>query len=107
LSESAVLNAVYQAATRIVMRLVVLLFAEARDLLPRSIEAYHHSYGVEGLFHLLSEAARHEGKDALTERRAAWSRLLSLFDVVYSGIPHEAIAIHPYGGALFRTGDPR
>jgi len=32
------------------MRLVVALFAEARDLLPRSQPIYDEAYGIEGLF---------------------------------------------------------
>ncbi len=39
----------YLAATRIVMRMVVVLFAEARDLLPRDNPIYHSSYGLSGL----------------------------------------------------------
>ena len=47
LSDEDVLAALYQAATRVVMRLVLVLYAEARDLLPANVEAYHDSYGVE------------------------------------------------------------
>ncbi|MCZ7682473.1 MAG: SWF/SNF helicase family protein [Sandaracinaceae bacterium] len=42
-------NDAYIAATRIVMRLVVVLFAEARELLPRVDPIYHGSYGLQGL----------------------------------------------------------
>ena len=55
-------SALFQAATRIVMRLVLVLYAESRDLLPASVEAYHESYGVEGLYRLLSEADRETGR---------------------------------------------
>src|SRR5205814_449814 len=40
---------VYRAATRVIMRMVVVLFAEARDLLPRSEELYLGSYGLASL----------------------------------------------------------
>ena len=40
---------IYLAATRIVMRMVVALFAEARDLLPRENPVYYGSYGLQGL----------------------------------------------------------
>ena len=53
LSERRVLEALYQAATRIIMRLVIVLFAEARDLLPRSLATYSTSYGLEGLYEQL------------------------------------------------------
>ena len=48
------LAAIYQAATRVVMRLVLVLYAEARDLLPANVEAYHDSYGVGSLYDTLA-----------------------------------------------------
>ena len=38
---------IYRAACRVAMRLVVILFAESRDLLPRDNTLYHESYGFE------------------------------------------------------------
>ena len=40
---------VYIAATRLVMRCVVVLFAEARELLPRTDPIYNDSYSLQGL----------------------------------------------------------
>ena len=40
---------VYIAATRLVMRCVVVLFAEARELLPRTDPVYNDSYSLQGL----------------------------------------------------------
>lgn len=106
IGDQAVLAAIYQAATRVVMRLVVLLYAEARELLPRSNETYHRSYGVEGLYHQLTAAQRHAGGTGpLTERTDAWPRLLALFRVVHEGSPHQDLPIRDYGGTLFRSGD--
>ena len=51
---------IYLAATRIVMRMVVVLFAEARNLLPRDNAIYHDSYGLQGL----REALDRVGGDA-------------------------------------------
>ncbi|MGI8661282.1 MAG: hypothetical protein ACR2LH_09695, partial [Thermoleophilaceae bacterium] len=84
--EDEVLAALYQAGTRIVMRLVLVLYAEARDLLPAGNEIYHGSYGAESLYRSLGEAAR-DGAE-LTDSRSAWRRLLSLFGLVYAGSPH-------------------
>lgn len=96
---------VYRAATRIVMRMVVILFAEARDLLPRDIAAYHDSYGINGLREMLERAGGGEGEDRLRGRPpSAWPRLLSLFKLVYYGSPHESLEIKRYGGELFRPG---
>ena len=105
LSEADVLRGFYQAATRLVMRLVVVLFAEARDLLPQSSVVYHSSYGVEGLFYQLSGASRLEGDAALEDHRSAWPRIVTLFRMVHRGSFHEALPIRAYGGSLFRAGD--
>ncbi|MFW6118830.1 MAG: Eco57I restriction-modification methylase domain-containing protein [Planctomycetota bacterium] len=105
-SQRDALAALYQAACRIVMRMVVILFAEARGLLPRDIEAYNASYGLEGLFEQLQQAASHEGFQSLRERRAAWPRLLGLFNLIHDGSDHPDINVPAYGGLLFRPGGP-
>jgi hypothetical protein len=95
-------SALFQAATRIVMRLVLILYAESRDLLPASVEAYHESYGVEGLYRVLAEADR-DGADGATG--SAWARMLGLFRLVHDGSPHPDLPVRAYGGQLFRPGD--
>jgi hypothetical protein len=94
--------ALFQAATRIVMRLVLILYAESRDLLPASVEAYHESYGVEGLYRVLAEADR-DGADGAPG--SAWARVLALFRLVHDGSPHPDLPVRAYGGQLFRPGD--
>lgn len=105
LAEKEALAAIYQAATRLVMRLVVALFAEARDLLPRSQSVYDDAYGIEGLFAQLESAARHEGLRGLEGQRGAWPRILGLFRLIHGGSHHEALPVPAYGGTLFRAGD--
>jgi len=105
LAEHDWLQALYQAATRIVMRVVVALFAEARDMLPRSIQSYYQGYSVEGLFDLLRTAHAHGGGRELEERRYAWPRLLGLFRLIHEGSAHERLPVPAYGGTLFRRGD--
>ena len=104
LSDDETLAAIYQAATRVVMRLVLVLYAEARDLLPASVEAYHDSYGVGSLYDTLARADR-EGPDALTEASAAWPRILGLFRLIYFGSGHADLPVRGYGGQLFRPGN--
>ena len=106
LPQRRVLDALYQAATRIIMRLVIILFAEARDLLPRSLATYSTSYGLEGLYEQLRWAAQHEGRSALEDRQSVWVRLLSLFTLIYEGSASPVLPIHAYGGSLFRPGQP-
>ncbi len=104
LSDDEALAAIYQAATRVVMRLVLVLYAEARDLLPANVEAYHDSYGVGSLYDTLTRGAR-EGHDALSDVTAAWPRLLALFRLIYFGGGHADLPVRAYGGQLFRPGD--
>ena len=100
------LKALYQAATRVVMRLVVLFFAESerRALLPRNEPAYDDHYGVEGLLAQLRTARHDAGAEALAERSGAWNRLLALFRLVYEGASLGSTPIRAYGGELFRPG---
>ncbi|MGI8556702.1 MAG: Eco57I restriction-modification methylase domain-containing protein [Solirubrobacteraceae bacterium] len=101
--DDEVLAALYQAGTRIVMRLVLALYAESRDLLPGGNEAYHGSYGVESLYRTLSDASRDGAETA--DEHAAWRRILGLFRLIHDGSPHPDLTVPAYGGQLFRTGD--
>ena len=93
---------IYRAACRVAMRLVVALFAESRELLPRSNALYDASYGIEGLrSRLAAEAARGV---ALAESHAAWPRVLALFRLVYEGSHFPALPVAAYGGELFAPG---
>jgi len=95
---------VYRAAVRIVMRMVVVLFAESRELLPRDNALYHGSYGLNGLIEELQKLGHRSG-NRLARGHAAWPRVLSLFRLVYQGSSHEALLVPAYGGDLFAPGD--
>lgn len=105
LSRKQELDALYQAASRIVMRIVVILYAEARGLLPRNLQNYNSAYGLEGLFEQLRRARTHEGYLTLNDRVAAWPRIISLFKLVHEGSSHAHLPVPSYGGLLFRMGD--
>ncbi len=107
LSEEEQNNALYQATVRLMMRMVVSLFAEARGLLPTDNEVYYYSYGIEGLFSQLQNAKNTDGVQALEEQHQAWIRLLSLFRLTYDGSDLQDVPIPAYGGGLFRRGDPK
>ena len=96
---------IYRAAVRMVMRVVVVLFAESRDLLPRSSSLYHRAYGLHGLLEELERSGGARG-ERLTGSFGAWPRMLSLFRLVHQGSPHPALPIHAYGGELFESGEP-
>src|SRR5947209_6372025 len=108
LTDAEAHEALLQATVRVVMRLVVCLFAESRQLLPVNDPIYARAYGVRPLYELLEEAARNEGgTHGLLNRNTAWPRLMALFRLIHGGSAHGAFPLMAYGGALFRPGDDR
>ena len=95
----------YIAATRTIMRLVIILFAEARDLLPRENGIYHNSYGIQGLREQLDRLSGGRGAERLRSSESAWARVLALLRLVYLGSAHEKLPIPAYGGSLFAPSD--
>jgi hypothetical protein len=108
LSDAEAHEALLQGTVRVVMRLVVCLFAESRQLLPVDFPIYAQAYGVRSLYELLEETTRNEGgTHGLLNRSMAWPRLMALFRLVHGGSAHGAFALRPYRGALFRSGDDK
>lgn len=91
----------YVAACHFIMRLVVTLFAEARELLPSDNPVYHQAYGLRGLLDQLDRLTPERRR----ARQSAWPRLLALFRLLHRGSPHPAMTLPAYGGDLFRPGD--
>ena len=84
---------VYLAATRLVMRCVIVLFAEARELLPRTNPIYEQSYGLQALRVELERQSGGRASERLRTCYGAWPRLLGLFS--FSGtlvVIHSAAA---------------
>ena len=96
-------HAIYTAAVRLVMRLVVIAFAESRGLLPRDLDAYKKSYGLEVLWQRLKRGQREVGFD---NQKSGWVQLLGLFRLVHDGCAHPDLNLRAYGGDLFLPGDP-
>ena len=96
---------IYRAAVRVVMRLVVVLFAESRELLPCSDPNYHGAYGLNSLFEQLQRLGA-RGRGRLGHRFSAWPRVLGLFRIIYKGSHHPSLQVPAYGGELFAPGDP-
>lgn len=94
---------IYRAAVRVVMRMVFVLFAESRGLLPRDNPIYESSYSLQGLVHQLEKVA-HRGRGRLAHGYSAWPRVLALFRLVFEGSWHEAMQLPAYGGELFAPG---
>jgi hypothetical protein len=93
----------YEGLLTVLLRLVFLLYAEDRNLVPSATDAearalYDNGYGVRALHaRLLDDAARQP--DTMDERRGAWSRLLALFRLIHAG--HHSGWIRGRGGKLF------
>jgi hypothetical protein len=91
---------IYRAAVRVVMRMVVVLFAESRDLLPRDSALYHAAYGLGGLISELERTGA-RGGNRLKRQYSGWPRLLALFRLMHDGSHHPALPVPAYGGELF------
>ncbi|QXE87382.1 hypothetical protein KP003_02945 [Geomonas nitrogeniifigens] len=95
----------YMAGTRIIMRYIVTLFAEARGLLPVDNRIYQHAYSIDGLRQQLDRRASGRGGERLSQGRSAWPRVVALFNLVYHGSSHEALPVPQYSGNLFKPGN--
>lgn len=95
----------YVAGSRIVMRTIITMFAEARGLLPLSNAIYQGAYSLDGLRQSLDRRASGRGNERLSQGRSAWPRLMALFGLIYHGSSHEALPVPQYSGALFQPGD--
>jgi hypothetical protein len=83
---------VYGGLLTVLLRLVFLLYAEDRGLLPQD-EVWASNYSIIGLFERLREdASRHV--DTMDQRYGAWAGLVSLFRLVFAGGGHTDDACH-------------
>lgn len=96
----------YVAGSRIIMRCIITLFAEARGLMPVDNPIYQQAYSLEGLRHQLDRRAGGRGNERLSQGRSAWPRLIGLFNLIHEGSAHERLTVPRYGGALFEPGNP-
>lgn len=90
----------YEAAVTTMMRIVFLLFAEERGLLP-SGELFEQGYGISGSLDRLQGRETHEGEEALDATSMVWHRLLATSQALYSGASFEGMRMPAYGGSLF------
>ncbi len=97
---------IYDGLLTVLLRLVFLLYAEDRDLIPSRTDAaarafYGQGYGVRSLYARLNDDRAHY-PDTMDERRGAWPRLLALFRLVHRG-DSTGDWIRGRGGKLFDT----
>ncbi|MCX7792218.1 MAG: hypothetical protein N2378_16410, partial [Chloroflexaceae bacterium] len=78
-------DTVYRGLLTVILRLVFLLYAEERDMLPEDA-TWEQGYGLAGLYERLREdAARYP--DTMQQRYGAWPQLLTLFRMIHDGVP--------------------
>jgi hypothetical protein len=97
---------VYAGLLTVLMRMVFLLFAEDRGIVPtdpkskQPTELYVRHYSIHGLFERLRADAEHY-PDTMDQRYGAWAQLLSLFRAVYNGCKHPQMQMPARHGHLF------
>ena len=91
---------VYRALLAVILRLVFLLYAEQRGLLPDDDETFGRHYSLMALFERLrADEAFHP--DTMDQRYGAWAHLLALFRMVHDGARSNRMRLPPRHGALF------
>ena len=92
---------IYRGSLVTLMRLVFLLYAEQRQLLPAGDPVYANGYAVTTLYQQLTEARDRYGDEVFERRYSAWPRLLATFNAVHGGCEHPDLRIPAHGGSLF------
>lgn len=90
----------YEAAVTVMMRVVFLLFAEERGLLPTG-ELFEQGYGISRELARLVARENEESEEALDATSLTWHRLLATSAALYSGASFESMRMPAYGGSLF------
>ena len=93
LSEHGDRNDIYRGLLSVILRLVFLLYAEERGMLPED-ESFARYYSLTGLYQRLREDAA-LSPDTMDQRFGAWAQLLVLFRLI-----HDGARAHRTGGAV-------
>lgn len=90
---------VYGGLLTTIMRMVFVLYAEERGMLPQDASWVQH-YGVGALYEqLLADYAQYP--DTMEQRYGAWARFLALTRILHDGARHGAMRIPARAGELF------
>jgi hypothetical protein len=90
---------IYGGLLASLMRLVFILYAEDRGLLPLD-PIFVNNYTVAGLFQRLRED-NSRFPDTMDQRYGGWAQLLTLFRLIYDGGAHRSIRLPARQGKLF------
>ena len=92
-------DTVYRALLTVILRLVFLLYAEQRDLLPND-ETFVRFYSLAGLHDRLREDVA-QYPDTMDQRYGAWAQLTVLFRMIHDGAKSGEMELPSRQGALF------
>ncbi len=90
---------VYHSLLTVILRLVFLLYAEERDMLPKN-ETFQRYYSLVGLYERLREDAALY-PDTMDQRYGAWAQLLVLFRLIHDGARTGEMSLPRRHGVLF------
>ncbi len=98
-SDPATLKLIYDHALIVLYRLLFILYAEARELLPvRTNESYRRHYSLYAIVREI-ERVLHSGAPLLADSTTFWPRLQNLFRIINAGSPPLHVAT--FNGGLF------
>nr|WP_129629324.1 Eco57I restriction-modification methylase domain-containing protein [Candidatus Oscillochloris fontis] len=97
--DPATLKLIYDHSLIVLYRLLFVLYAEARELLPlRESAIYRHNYSLDAIKRKVAENID-SGLPLLTSSAIFWIRLYTLFGLIDKGEPH--LKISTFNGGLF------
>jgi hypothetical protein len=90
---------IYRGLLTVILRLVFVLYAEERDMLPED-ETFIRYYSLGGLYERLREDAA-LFPDTMDQRYGAWAQFIVLFRMVYDGAEFGKMRLPKRHGTLF------
>lgn len=91
-------DTIYQMSVSTIIKLVFVLYAEQKSMLPHGELLYDKAYGLHTLMSLLNEQ---KASEELAHRSDAYQQILALFNIIYHGSNHPDMLSPRYSGEIF------
>ena len=91
---------IYETAISAIIKMIFILYAEERRLLPLGEHFYDTSYSLHTLIKELAKEKK-ENPENFKQNKDAFQRILALFNLLYYGSSHPDLNIPEYSGELF------
>ena len=91
-------DTIYQMSVTTIIKLVFVLYAEQKSMLPHGELLYDRAYGIHTLILELTEQKQNE---MLIHRHDAYQQIIALFNIIYYGSNHPDMFSPRYGGEIF------